>query len=105
MASLTLVIGPSKSDGNLAYIYYTTESGSNLNFYYMDLSGSLGGQTKGVSAMVVFNEKLYIGYPDTGGKRPYMMKIVNIKQSPGAGDVVNLQADEMPRVGGATEPF
>lgn len=98
-----LFIGPSKSSGHLNYIYYTTDSGSTLKFRPVDLDGTndlLGPATKGVSSMIVFNGNLYIGFPDTGGKRPYMLKIVNIVEIPVVEtDVFNLNADDMPRIG------
>lgn len=102
-----LFIGPSKSGGNLDYIYFTSGSGNTLNFEPMDLSdGSiLGGQTKGVSSMIVFSNKLYIGFPDTGSQRPYLLKIKNIIQNPVTdADVFNLSADKMPRIGVSGTP-
>jgi hypothetical protein len=95
-----LFIGPANSSGNLDYIYFTSDNGSHLNFDPMDLGSITGGATEGVSSMIVFNDNLYIGYPDDGGKRPYLHKIVNIKQNPVVGtDVLNLNGDEMPRIG------
>jgi hypothetical protein len=98
-----LFIGPSKSRGDLNYIYYTTDSGSTLEFKPVDLDGTndlLGPATKGVSSMIVFNGNLYIGFPDTGGKRPYMLKIVNIVEDPVVDtDAFNLSAVDMPRIG------
>jgi hypothetical protein len=95
-----LFIGPSKSGGNLDYIYYTTDSGNNLDFNPMDLSALTGGNTNGVSSMAVFNDNLYIGFPDTGGNRPYLHRIVNIVENPIIDvDFINLQSDDMPRIG------
>jgi hypothetical protein len=97
-----LFIGPSKSGGNLDYIYYTKENGTTLHFDGINLSeGSvLGGQTKGVSAMSVFNDRLYVGFPDTGGNRPYLLMVKTIVQNPVLNtDFFNLCADLMPRIG------
>ena len=97
-----LFVGPSKSGGNLDYIYYTKETGSTLHFDAIDLSAGsiLGGQTKGVSAMGLLNDRLYIGFPDTGGQRPYLLMLKNIVQFPQEDiDVFNLRADRMPRIG------
>jgi hypothetical protein len=95
-----LFIGPSKSGGNLDYLYFTSDNGTHLNFDPMDLGSITGGSTKGISSMIVFNNNLYIGYPDSGGKRPYLHKIVNIKQTPVVGtDVFDLAGDKMPRIG------
>jgi hypothetical protein len=95
-----LFVGPARSGGNLGFIYYTKESGTTLHFEAMDLSPVLGPQTKGVSSMVVFNDSLYLGFPDDGGKRPYLVKVLNVKKDPVEGtDVVNLDGDMMPRIG------
>jgi hypothetical protein len=100
-----LFVGPSKSGGNLGYIYYTSDSGNNLDFNPMDLSSGLGPQTKGVSAMIVFNDNLYVGFPDTGGSRPYFHKIVNVLENPLENiDFFNLEGNKMPRVGEGGSP-
>jgi hypothetical protein len=100
-----LFIGPSKSGGDLNYIYFTSESGSTLNFNPVNLNAVLGGQTKGVSAMIVFNSNLYIGYPDTGGNRPYLHRVVNIAENPAPGiEVLNLNGDSMSRIGAKGTP-
>jgi hypothetical protein len=95
-----LFIGPSKSSGDISYIYYTTESGNTLNFNSMNLSQILGGNTKGVSSMIVFNDNLYIGYPDNGGNRPYFHRVLNIVPNPVEGtDAINLEGVDMPSIG------
>jgi hypothetical protein len=100
-----LFIGPSKSGGNLDYIYYTSESGGDLDFNPMELGSGLGGQSKGVSAMSVFNNNLYVGFPDTGGSRPYFQKIVNVMEAPLKDvDFFDLQGKEMPRIGVSGTP-
>jgi len=93
-------VGPSKSSGDLNYIYFTSDSGSDLDFSPMLLDSMLGPQTKGVSAMAVFNNNLYVGFPDTGGQRPYFHKVVNIVENPVIGtDAFDLTGTEMPHIG------
>ncbi len=100
-----LFIGPSNSGGNLDYIYFTSDTGKDLDFNPMLLNSILGPQTKGVSAMSVFSNSLYVGFPDTGGKRPYLHRIVNIVENPVNGvDVLNLKGNEMPRIGVSSSP-
>jgi hypothetical protein len=100
-----LFIGPSKSSGDLGYVYYTMESGNNLDFNSMDFDAILGGYTVGVSAMQVFNNSLYIGFPDTVFFKPYLYKVVNLVQSPVIDlDVFNLDANTMPRIGAFGSP-
>jgi hypothetical protein len=60
----------------------------------------LGGNTEGVSAMRVFNGRLYIGFPDDGGNRPYFHKIFNLREAPVKDvDFSNLDGDDLPRIG------
>ncbi len=91
-----LFFGPSKSSGDLDYLYYSTDTGSTLDFDYMDLSGFLGLQTRGVSSLFAFNDRLYAGFPDTSGNRPYLLNLTSIASSPAG---VDLNADDMPRIG------
>ena len=91
-----LFFGPSRSTGGLDYLYYSTDTGSTLDFDYMNLSGFLGPQTMGVSSLFAFNDRLYAGFPDTGGNRPYLLKLTSIGSSPAG---VDLKAVDMPRIG------
>jgi len=71
----------------------------------MDLNAVTGGQTEGVSAMIVYNDNLYIGFPDEGANRPYFLRIINIKENPVTNvDVINLQGDDMMRIGANGSP-
>ncbi len=71
----------------------------------MNIKAVLGGATKGVSSMIVFNNALYIGLPDTGGSRPYFIKVVNIKPDPAKDiDMFDLQGTKMPRIGQGGSP-
>ena len=101
-----LFIGPSKSGGDLNYLYFTTDSGSTLDFRPMDLTLLMGPQSKGVSSMIVFNNNLYVAFPDSGGKAPYLLKIVDAVESPVENNhVFDLIAKSMPSVGkGAALP-
>jgi hypothetical protein len=100
-----LFFGPSKSSGNLNYIYYTSDSGDNLDFNPMSLDTILGPQCKGTSAMTVFNNRLYVGFPVSSSQRPFAHKIVNIIDNPVNGtDVFTLKANDMPRIGVGGSP-
>ena len=61
----------------------TPDVDSTLNFKYVDISSNMGGQTKGFSAMSVFGDRVYMGFPDSGGKRPYLVSLIN---APGLAD-------------------
>jgi hypothetical protein len=50
--------------------------------------------------MTVFNDNLYVGFPDTGGSRPYFHKIMNIVETPLKDiDYVNLEGKDFTRIG------
>jgi hypothetical protein len=102
-----LGIGGARSGGDLDYVYLgqDTDDLGTMYLRYLDLSLVLGGQTKGFSAALFFQDRLYLGFPDGGGSRPYL---VVTKRLPGADpgldaavgvDVENLQADKMPGIG------
>jgi len=95
-----LFAAPAKSSGNLNYLYYTTDSGTTINFDYINYGGIVDGGSKGTSSMTVFNGRLYVGFPGTGGQRPLVSKLSNVVQSPVTGtDIFNLQGQDMPRIG------
>jgi hypothetical protein len=97
-----LFFGPSKG-GNLNYLYYTTDTGSQIDFDYLDLGSFSTGNTRGITSMTVFNNNFYLAFSDGSllpGEKPVLLKLVNIVQNPISGvDVFNLQADNMPRIG------
>ena len=102
-----LFFGPSKG-GNLRYIYYTTDTGSQIDFDYIDLGSFSSGNTRGITSMTVFNNNFYIAFSDGSplpGQKPILLKLLNIVQNPAPGiDVFNLQADNMPRIGNYGTP-
>ncbi len=98
-----LVMGGSRNAGNLDYVYATQDGDTQLDFSFVDLSAFLGANTRGISAMRVFNDRLYLAFPDTGGQRPYFLALATLPLPPGldatASDVENLRADNMPGLG------
>jgi len=112
-----LVIGGSRSGGNLDYVYMTEDVDTSLNFKYVDISTNMGGQTKGFSALGIVSDRLYLGFPDSGGKRPYLVSILNVPDAaapgldavqngnggaacdPGVHDSCYLDAVSMPDIG------
>ncbi len=95
-----LLAAGANSGGNLDYVYMTASSGPTLAFSYVDLQKLLGGATKGTSAMHVFNDRVYIGFPDTGGSRPYMLALTKTPSPPGldavaGSDAIDLTPDKL----------
>ncbi|MBI3180105.1 MAG: hypothetical protein HYZ27_10615 [Deltaproteobacteria bacterium] len=106
-----LVVAGARSAGDFDYVYLSNSTEPTLTFRYVDLSAPLGGQTLGISAMHVFNERLYLGFPDSGANRPYLVALLRAPAAPGldavagagcipaAQDACDLEADAIPGVG------
>jgi hypothetical protein len=103
-----LVVAGVRTAGDLNYAYMTSDTGLTLGFRYVDLAPMMGPQTKGSSAMHVFNGRVYLGFPDSGGKRPYLVVVKTTPGTPGldatASDAENLGADLMPGIGVSGTP-
>lgn len=107
-----LGIGGARNGGDLDYVYLgqDTDDLGTMYLRYLDLSLLLGGQTKGFSAALFFQDRLYLGFPDTGGSRPYLLVVKRLPSAdPGLDasvgvDVENLQADKMPGIGSNGTP-
>ncbi len=110
-----LVVAGGRSGGDLDYVYMTRDSDDLLDFSYVDLDDSLGGNTKGISSMHVFSDRLFLGFPDTGGSRPYLVSVNRTPTAPGLDavdnggdpcdplfhDACDLDAKDFPDVGGS----
>ncbi len=95
-----LVLGGARSGGDLDYIYMTSTTTAPLDFQYVDISAGLGGQTRGFSALHIVGDRIYMGFPDTGGQRPYLVTLLTAPSGPGldatAGtDLIELEADDI----------
>ncbi|WP_375765457.1 hypothetical protein NR798_27510 [Archangium gephyra] len=107
-----LGIGGARSGGDLDYVYLgqDTDDLNTMYLRYLDLSALLGAQTRGFSSALFFRDRLYLGFPDTGGSRPYLLVVKRFPTvDPGldaaAGtDVEDLSADNMPGIGAGGSP-
>ncbi len=95
-----LVLGGGTLNNTVEYIYMTTDTDGVLDFRYVDLDAYLGANTHGFSAAHFLNDRLYLGFPDNGGVRPYLLALQVTPPSPGldaAGtDAVDLRGDLFP---------
>jgi hypothetical protein len=66
-----LVLGGARSLGELDYVYLSQATASPFAFSYVDIGGLLGGATRGFTAAAVAGDRLYLGFADNGGSRPY----------------------------------
>ena len=94
-----LVIGGSRS-GDLDYVYMTTDTDATLDFRFVDVSTLLGGNTRSFSALHAHADRLYMGFPDDGGTRPYLMALHTMPPEPGLdatnADALDIKADDFP---------
>jgi hypothetical protein len=94
-----LVLGGGRT-GDLDYVYMTTDTDATLDFRFVDLSVQLGGNTRGFSALYAHADRLYMGFPDDGGSRPYFVALQTMPPAPGldatVSDALDLKADDFP---------
>jgi hypothetical protein len=83
-----LVVGGARSGGDLDYVYMTRDTGSTLPFSYVDLSVVLGANTHGFSAVRAAGGRLYLGFPDSGGNKPYGIALLAAPTPPGLNALV-----------------
>ncbi len=97
-----LVAGGARSAGDVDYVYATDDSGPALAFRYADLSAATGPMSRGFSALHGFADRVYLGVPDTGGERPYLLALLRAPSAPpgldaaSGTDVLDLEAHAMP---------
>lgn len=96
-----LIIGGGRTGGDLDYVYMASSPVAPLAFRYVDISVATGPQTRGFASLHAFGDRLYMGFPDTGGQRPYLIALLAPPLAPGldavAGvSVLNLDASAIP---------
>jgi hypothetical protein len=93
-----------RTGGDLDYVYMTADTDAKLDMRYVDLSPVMGPQTKGSSTLHVLGNRVYLGFPDTGGNRPYLVALKVTPPAPGldvssTNQAENLGAHKMPKIG------
>jgi hypothetical protein len=78
-----LLLAGARSAGELDYVYLSRASAAPGAFSYVDIGDLLGGATRGISAAHGAGGRLYLGFPDNGGSRPYGVAL--LKAPPAAG--------------------
>ncbi len=90
-----LLVGGARSGGELDYVYMSRESTSPLAFSYVDVGSLLGSATRGFTAAKVVGDRLYLGFADNGGSRPYGVALVTAPAAPGLDAVDKVDAFEL----------
>jgi hypothetical protein len=95
-----LFFGPQRDAGNLNYLYYTNDTGTQIDFTYIDVNAYTSGPTRSINSMAVFNNMLFIGLSDQGSMKPLLPKLVNLVNKPEPeGDIFGMQAPYFTRIG------
>ncbi len=99
-----LAIAGSLVGERLRYIYMTTDTGVSLSLAYLRIDAVLGGATRSVSAAHFLGGDLYMGLPDQGGRRPYVVVLETEPTNPGFAaippdDIESLHAEDIVRIG------
>jgi hypothetical protein len=96
-----LFFGPQKTAGNLNYLYYTNDIGTQIDFTYIDVNAYTSGPTRSINSMAVFNNRLYIGLSDQGPLNPLLPKLINLVSDPVTNvDILGMKAPYFTRIGG-----
>ncbi len=92
-----LLLGGARSAGELDYVYLSRASSSPLAFSYVDVGSLLGPATRGFTAAAVVAGRLYLGFADNGGSRPYGLALLSAppEGSPGLDVVEGTHAFEL----------
>jgi hypothetical protein len=103
-----LFAGGARSDGGLSYLYLTSSAGPALSFRYVDLSRALAPSARAITAVRTMNELPYLGVSGAGHGALLALRSMHPPASgldavPGT-DVVDLDLDRMPGLGGAGTP-
>jgi hypothetical protein len=97
----------SLSTGGLNHLYMTSDTFLAPAFKYIDTSGVLGSQTRGTESMLVFRDRVYVGFPNTGTTRPRLVVLRKTPPAPGfapqqPSQFVDLVVDGISGFGGNT---
>ncbi|HWE24737.1 MAG TPA: hypothetical protein VG496_12445, partial [Myxococcales bacterium] len=104
-----LVASGARTADKLRHVYATSDTGTAPAFSYAYIANAMTGETRGTSSMLVFHDRLYLGFPDTGGNRPTYVVLRKTPPAPGFSpatgtDVVNLSVNVISGFGAAAKP-
>ena len=88
----------------ISHLYGTTDTGTAPSFSYDYLGNVVSSQSRGASSMLVFRDRLYVGFVDTGATRPTYIVLRKMPSPPGSSptigvDVQNLRINDVSGVG------
>ena len=104
-----LIASGSISGGGLSHIYATTDNMTAPNFDFIGIRGQVDPDVQGTSAMIVFRDRVYLGFPSNHPLRPLFAVVKVMPPTPGydaqsAADVEDLTSTNMPFLGAKGSP-
>ena len=99
-----LIASGARTNSMLSHVYATTDAGTAPVFSYEYLANALAKETRGTSSMLVFHDRVYLGFGGTGASRPTYVVLRKMPSSPGSTpvvgvDVMNLRINDVSGVG------
>ena len=99
-----LIASGARANSVLSHVYATTDAGTAPVFSYEYLANALAKETRGTSSMLVFHDRVYLGFGGTGASRPTYVVLRKMPSSPGSTpvvgvDVMNLRINDVSGVG------
>ncbi|MFL5313302.1 MAG: hypothetical protein ACJ79H_22940, partial [Myxococcales bacterium] len=98
-----LVASGGRTNSILSHVYASTDTGTAPVFSYDYVANAVPKETRGTSSMLVFHDRVYLGFAGTGGSRPTYLVLRKMPSSPGStpagGDLVNLRINDVSGVG------
>jgi len=91
-----LVAIGARTNDVLSHLYGTADTGTAPVFSYAYVAGALSNQARGASSMLVFHDRVYLGFSDTSSIRPTYIVARSAPPLPGSppvASVVNLRVD------------
>jgi len=104
-----LIASGARTADTLRHVYATSDTGTAPAFSYAYIANAVSAETRGTSSMLVFHDRLYLGFPDTGPNRPTYIVLRKTPPSPGFSpatgtDVVNLRVNVISGFGAGAPP-
>src|SRR5207245_4258800 len=79
-----LIASGARTNSILSHVYATTDAGTAPVFSYDYLANALAKETRGTSSMLVFHDRVYLGFGGTGSSRPTYVVLRRMPSPPGA---------------------
>ncbi len=83
-----------RTGGLFDYFYLSTDTDPTIDFRFVDTDAIVGNNlTHTVSAAHFFNNRLYLGLPDSTGTRPYLLALIVAPPATGLNAVIGTRPD------------